>query len=441
MSLLSVIPDREKASRSSQSHDSTQALRVLLIEDDEDDALIAKSLLSSIEGSTFHVDWISSYDEALDVILQNQHDVCLLDYRLEARTGIEFLRETLQYGCQVPIIMMTGAKDQELDFKAIKLGAADYVVKGETASVILNRVILHALERKRADLERQELQTQLLETSRQLGMAEIAINVLHNVGNVLNSINVSSGIIAQSLRQAHVGELGKVAELLNAHHDQLGPYLTDDAKGKLIPQYLQGLGTDLSIRFNRAIQEVDALVSQVDHVKHVIKAQQDIAKPGGLQEPVRAEELIEQALMISHGELVHHHIAIVRDYAHLPQIMLDKHQVLQILVNLIRNAKHAMLAIQNIPHRLTLRLRYCDDLTDHFQIEVQDTGIGIKAENLTRIFAQGFTTKKQGHGIGLHSSALAAKNCGGSLQAISDGERHGATFILRLPLSTIQAPA
>ena len=440
MQTFSAEHDTDVTTCLSTEDESDQVIRVLLIDDDEDDALIARSLLSSVEDTRFQVDWVSPYDEALKTILRNQHHVCLLDYHLEARTGIEFLREAQQFGCQVPIIMMTGSKDQELDFKAIKLGAADYIVKGEIASPVLNRVILHARERKKAEVERQELQSQLLETSRQLGMAEIAINVLHNVGNVLNSINVSAGVIAQALRQAHVGELGKVADLLNSHHDQLGPYLTEDAKGKLIPQYLEGLGNDLSARFNRAIQEVESLVSQIDHVKHVITAQQDIAKPGGLQEPVRMEDLVEEALMISHGELVHHHISIMRDYAYLPQMMIDKHQVLQILVNLIRNAKHAMLEIPNAPHQLTLRLHPCDDQQEYFEVQVQDTGVGIKAENLTRVFAQGFTTKKKGHGIGLHSSALAAKNCGGSLTAVSEGEGHGATFILRLPLLTMQSP-
>ncbi len=418
----------------------TDIIDVLLIEDNEDDAVIARSLISEIPGSDFHVTWEKSYEDGLQSILQNQHHVCLLDYNLGSRTGLDFLGEALQYGCRMPIIMMTGTLDQEVDFKAIKLGAADYVIKGEVAPALLERVIRHGRERKKAEVEREELHAQLLETSRQLGMADIAINVLHNVGNVLNSINVSVGVISQSLRQTQVREVERVANLLSKHSDHIGSYLQEDPKGKLIPPYLNELGKNLSSRVDHVLLEVGSLVAKVEHVKQIVDAQQEIAKPGGLKEPVRLEELLEQALMISRGELAQHHIEIIQEYASLPQVVLDKHQVLQILVNIIRNAKHAMIAKGSGAHRLTLRIQLCPEQNGFLQIQVSDTGVGIKSEHLTRIFSQGFTTKKKGHGIGLHSSALAAKNCGGSLHASSDGEGCGATFTLVLPATIKEVP-
>ena len=418
----------------------TEVVRLLLIDDDEDDALIARSLLSEIRGIKFEVDWVSSYEEAFASIVQNSHHICLLDYCLGSRNGLEMLAEALQYGCRVPIIVMTGTTDREIDLKAIQLGAADYVVKGEVDSPLLERVIRHARERKKAEAERNELHAKLLETSRQLGMADIATNVLHNVGNVLNSINVSAGLISQVLHKSHVGDIRRIAELLQTHSDHLATFLTEDQKGKLVPQFLEELGKDLSARVSQTLEETDALLSKVDHVRRIIDAQQDIARPGGLQEPVRLEELIEQALMINREDLKLCNIEVVQEYAVLPQVVLDKHQVLQILVNLIRNAKHAMIAKGEGLHSLTLRLQRSPNQEGFVQIQVSDTGIGIPSEHLTKIFAQGFSTKTKGHGIGLHCSALAAKNCGGVLQATSDGDGCGATFTLSLPETVLEIP-
>ncbi|GJL66420.1 MAG: hypothetical protein NPIRA05_13910 [Nitrospirales bacterium] len=416
---------------------ATETIHLLLIEDEEDDAFIARSLLSNIRGVEFNIDWASSYEDAQALIRKNHHQVCLLDYCLGARTGLELLHDALQYGCNAPIIMMTGTTDRHIDFQAIQLGAADYVIKGQIDAPLLERVIRHARERKKAEIEREELHAKLLETSRQLGMADIAINILHNVGNVLTSINVSAGLISHSLRQSHIEEISLVASMLQTHQDHLGEFLTNDLKGKLIPQYLEELGKNLSARVQQTITESESLVSKVDHVMQIIDTQQNIAKPGMIQEPVRLADLLEQALMISRGELDHHHINIIQDYADLPQVVLDKHQVLQILVNLIRNAKHAMMAQVREDHSLTLRIEPCSDEEGFFQILIIDTGVGIPSDHLTRIFAQGFTTKNQGHGIGLHSSAIAAKNCGGSLHAWSAGKGHGATFTLKLP-NTVQ---
>lgn len=415
-------------------------IRVLLIDDDEDDALIAQSLLSDIHGITFDVDWVSSYEGIRTHFTQSQHHICLLDYCLGSCTGLDVLGEVLQYGCRIPIIMMTGTTDREIDQKAIRLGAADYVVKGQVDSLMLERVIRHACERKKAETERDELHAKLIETSRQLGMADVAISVLHNVGNVLNSINVSAGMISDVLRKAHVGEISRISDMLKTHSDHLGSFLTEDPKGQLIPQFLDELGKDLTARVSQTLEETGSLLSKVDHVKRIIDAQQDVARPGGLLEPVRLDELVDQALMINREDLNAHQIEVVQEFEICPQVLLDKHQILQILVNIIRNAKHAMIDKKGERHCLTLRIQRCLDQEGFIQIQVSDTGIGISSKNLTRIFAQGFTTKAKGHGIGLHSSALAAKNCGGSLDVSSEGEGCGATFTLTLPEKKLETP-
>jgi len=126
-----------------------------------------------------------------------------------------------------------------------------------------------------------------------------------------------------------------------------------------------------------------------------------------------------------------HGVQLVREYSRSPAVLVEKHKVLQILVNLIRNAKYALDERGHSDKRLTLRVGVNGN--DMVKILVIDNGVGIPPENLERIFAHGFTTKKHGHGFGLHSSVLAAKEMGGTLTVHSDGPGTGATFTLELP--------
>jgi len=150
------------------------------------------------------------------------------------------------------------------------------------------------------------------------------------------------------------------------------------------------------------------------------------------------ESLIEDALQLNMDSFTRHHITVVREYDPVPPVSVDKHKVLQILVNLLRNSKHAMDDSQPHEKRLTLKIRRQND--DTVAIIVTDTGVGIAPENLTRIFSHGFTTRKDGHGFGLHSAALAAQQMGGRLLANSDGPGRGATFIFELPLAAPVSP-
>jgi signal transduction histidine kinase len=143
-------------------------------------------------------------------------------------------------------------------------------------------------------------------------------------------------------------------------------------------------------------------------------------------------DLVEDALNMNGASLNHHHIELVRQYSNTPAINVDKHKVLQILVNMIRNAKHACDETKRTDKRLTVAVGLADDR--RVRISVIDNGIGISAENQPRIFNHGFTTRRDGHGFGLHSGALAAKEMGGCMTMHSDGMGLGATFTLELPL-------
>lgn len=294
--------------------------------------------------------------------------------------------------------------------------------------------------RKKAEAEKEKLYQQLMNASRQAGMADVASSVLHNVGNVLNSINVSTDTLLKTLRKPMVGDVCRIAALFNEHQGNLQAFLTVDPKGKQIPSYLGLVAESLRGSHQAIHHELDSLVKKVDHIKQVITSQQDIARAGSIREPVLVEDMMEQALMMAMPEPEKYHIRVVREYGPIPPMMTDRHQVLQVLVNLIANAKNAMVEHAASMHCLTLRLGVPSG-SAVARLEVIDTGGGIKAEHLPKLFAQGFTTRKAGHGLGLHSSAIVAKNLGGTLQAKSAGEGQGATFTLDLPLALTEAAA
>jgi PAS domain S-box-containing protein len=285
--------------------------------------------------------------------------------------------------------------------------------------------------RKQTEAELANMHRQLIEVSRQAGMAEVATSVLHNVGNVLNSVNVSCSLIADKLRASKAGNLAKAVAMLREHEHDLADYLTNDPKGHQLPAYLSSLGDHLASEQEDTLQEVKSLVGYIDHIKEIIAMQQNYARVLGVVESLPVVDLVEDALRLNAGAMERHGVKVNREYFEVPPILVDKHKVLQVLVNLIRNAKYALDDRGHTDKRMVLQVGLNGN--DLVRISVIDNGIGIPPENLTRIFEHGFTTRKEGHGFGLHNGALAAKELGGTLTAHSDGSGKGATFVLELP--------
>lgn len=289
-------------------------------------------------------------------------------------------------------------------------------------------------ERKRADAEREELNNRLLSASRQAGMAEVATGVLHNVGNVLNSVNVSATVVANKLRQSEVSSLSKVGEMIASHQADLATYLTADERGKMVPGFIIELAKCLGEEQNEMLSELSSLAKGIEHIKQTVSAQQSLAKKGSVLTTADPAQLMETALTMQGGALARHEVEVVRQFESFAPVSLDTHKVLQILINLISNAKHAVKSAANSPRRITLVVETGGSEGNRVRFKVGDNGVGIGPEHLTRIFSHGFTTKAEGHGFGLHSAANAAREMGGSLTAASDGPGLGAMFTLELPI-------
>jgi ligand-binding sensor domain-containing protein/signal transduction histidine kinase len=289
-----------------------------------------------------------------------------------------------------------------------------------------------------ANQQMREAQATLVTTARQAGMAEIANNVLHNVGNVLNSVNVSAALIAGKLRDSKSAGLAKAVNLINEHSADLGSFFTSDERGKALPGYFNKLVSALTQEKQAVTDELECLTKSVDHIKEIVATQQSYSGATSVTEPVQVKDLLEDALRMNAGSIAHHRINIARDFAEVPLLRLDKHLMLQILINLIGNAKQAMNGGAAQPHQIKLKLEIAGTTeSPRLRICIEDNGEGMAPENLKRLFTHGFTTRKNGHGFGLHSCALAAKEMKGSIQAFSDGVGQGAAFVVELPMNRV----
>jgi PAS domain S-box-containing protein len=284
---------------------------------------------------------------------------------------------------------------------------------------------------KNAEAELESAHQRLLETSRLAGMAEVASDVLHNVGNVLNSVNVSCSLTIDRVKASKISGLAKTAALIEENRGRLGEFFTNDPRGQQIPSYLAVLAEHFSQEQSALMQELEQLLKHIEHIKQIVAMQQSYAKVAGVIETVNATQLVDDAVHINGAALTRHDVQVRCEFQPVPMIQTEKHRVLQILVNLIRNAKYALDEAKRQDKIMTVKLGRNGG--DHIKIEVIDNGVGIPPENLTRIFGHGFTTRTDGHGFGLHSSAIAIKELGGSLTAHSEGIGKGATFTLLLP--------
>ncbi len=284
----------------------------------------------------------------------------------------------------------------------------------------------------RTQAELQEAHQALMRASRQAGMAEVASNVLHNVGNVLNSVNVSANLLDERIRISKASGLARVAEMLEEQGEQLGSFIANDERGRRLPTYLAKLSSQLLADREAALHELASLVKCVEHMKDIVRMQQSYATQGGVVEIVAVADLVNDSVRLNEEAFSRHGVTLGCEFEAVPVITVDKHRVLQILVNLIRNAKYACEDSGRSDKRITIRVTPC---ALGVAIEVVDNGVGIATENMTRIFSHGFTTRVGGHGFGLHSAALAAQELKGSLGVASEGPGCGATFRLELPLT------
>ncbi|MEX2218976.1 MAG: ATP-binding protein [Phycisphaerales bacterium] len=284
--------------------------------------------------------------------------------------------------------------------------------------------------RKRLETEREELHRRLIDLSREAGMAEIAAGVLHNVGNVLASVNVSASVASELVRNSACSAVARVAALLEANRARLPEFLASDPAGSKVTEYLVQLASTLAAERDAVLAELTQLTRRIGHIGEIVATQQSYAKAAGLNDYHHVHDLVDEALRVTEAAMERHRVSVVRDLRPVAPVLVDRHRVLQILVNVLTNAKQALQTAPREQRRITVAV-YPEG--GEVVVEVRDNGCGIPQEQLKRIFSHGFTTRPGGHGFGLHSAALAARAMNGSLGVSSDGPGTGAAFTLRIP--------
>jgi PAS domain-containing protein len=308
---------------------------------------------------------------------------------------------------------------------------ATAVTDSDGSDLRLVGIMLDISERVAAEQRERRLQKQLREASHQSGMAEVATGVLHNVGNVLNSLGVASSTAQMRLKAWQIHRVGQIAAMLEENRGTLAEFLTTDVRGKRVPEYLTSLAARLESGIDATRRDFDAIGGHVQYLRQIIQAQQSFARMGGAHDEVDVSELLETALTLKGQDLKG--VDITRDIGDVPIVRTDRYKLLQIIVNFVANACDAVTENGSTAPRIAVRVRR---VLDRLEIAVEDSGVGMAPEVLARVWEFGFTTKTHGHGFGLHSAAVAAQQLGGAISAESAGVGLGARFSVTLPINS-----
>jgi len=287
--------------------------------------------------------------------------------------------------------------------------------------------------RKETEQTLADAQNQLVDAAHKSGMADMATGVLHNIGNILNSVNLASEEIHRISNNSKITGLLKAGDMLLKNDDNIDDFLTQDARGKKLPEYFIKIGKVLNIEISDIQKESKELIAKTTMMKEVISTQQTYARSGFHNEQLNLPELVEDALKIQDAALKKWGVKLNTQFSNTPACIGQKSKLLQVITNLIKNAKEAMGDNDqfNKPKEMLIETGMANNNTVY--LKIKDNGCGINEKQLTKIFNHGFTTKKTGHGFGLHTCANAMTEMKGSLNVDSEGVQKGACFTVKLP--------
>lgn len=295
-----------------------------------------------------------------------------------------------------------------------------------------SEIILYLMERY-AEERAANLQGELYSAARKLGMSQVANSTLHNVGNALNSLTIVVNLLQEKEETSELRNLPKIASLIKEHKADLPRFIAEDPKGKLLPDYITGLSKWWENDRDELRKHLKQFFSIIQHIQKIISKQQNVDKYGELKEKIAINTLLDDMLKLLENDIKHYSIIVEKIYQYLPDIEIDKSDLVQILENLFLNAIDS-LSVKKGERQLTVCTRFEGSM---IILEIKDTGIGIAPDHLEKIFDYGFTLKETGHGYGLHNSSKLASELGGKLIAKSEGLGKGASFLLSLPVNSL----
>lgn len=415
-----------------------QSFKILIVEDDEDDALIIKDLIR--EGMVSYrptLDHVTSYAESITHLEKSEYQLCIFDYRLGEVDGLQLLHEIRSKGITTPIIFLTGQGDQEVAVEAMKAGANDYLSKGRLTAESLSHSIRYAIDLNKEAFARKQAETLLK------GSHEEVIRKNNELQDSLQKLQAAQNQILRSEKLAGIGRLAA-----GVCHEILNPL-------NIISGHTQAL---LMERNEDAFlkEDLNSIMEEIGRIEKIISGLLKFSRKGDVElKYVSINEELESVLLIVEKDMRLGNIRVVRNYDHnLPKTLLDPDRMRQVFLNIINNARHAMpdggiLTITTTPvYKDRRKLRRNETLSKSATIEdgipflrimLADTGMGIKKEHIDKLFDPFFTTKPEdkGTGLGLSVCYTIIEKHSGSLEVESE-YGHGATFIIDLPFDRTQ---
>lgn len=277
-----------------------------------------------------------------------------------------------------------------------------------------------------------QTRNELVEKAHKAGMADLATSVLHNVGNILNSVNVSASHITDIINESQLKNLQKANRLLREKRDNIDHFIQVDPKGKKLLDYYLELEEPIRKEHEQLTEQNQRLTEKINLIIDVVLAQQNYSKAGRLKETVSLQQMVEDTITLQASSFENHNLTIIKDYQPVAGVEVERSKLVHILVNLLKNAKESIQEQNPDKKLITISIRE-DTVNSTVCLSISDTGTGIKKDQRSEIFTHGFTTKNTGHGFGLHSCANYMKEMGGKISVESEGRGKGATFTLWLP--------
>jgi signal transduction histidine kinase len=378
-------------------------IRVLLVEDDAEDYLLTQKVLNDNGRANFEITWVKSYDAAISE-LHAPYDVCLVDYHLGAESGLTLIEKAIAEGFCGPMILLTGAGDHDIDVEAMKVGAADYLVKDQITPQLMERVIRHSIERKNAAAALQRSEEQLRQSQKLDAIGGLAGGIAHDFNNLLSVILSYSELLAQGLKPG------------------------DPMRADLLDINEAGLRAAQLTRQLLAFSRQQILLPTVIDLNAVFAGMENMLRRM-LGDDVELTWLPAPAL---------------------GKIMADHGQIEQVIMNLVVNARDAMPKGGKLTVETASVLLTANDVARHpgtkpgrhVMFVVSDTGVGMDKATQARVFEPFFTTKEVGKGTGLGLSTVfgIVQQSGGAIWAHSELD-NGTAFTIYFPVTDSLAAA
>jgi signal transduction histidine kinase len=405
-----------------------EVIKILLIDDDEEDYIITQDIIADIPNKKYLLDWVDAYDKGMQAIQQAQHDIYLVDYRLGVSSGLELIREAIEEGCTDPLILLTGQGDQEIDEKAMKAGAADYIVKATLNPYQLERAIRYSIEHARNLKQIRQLNMELERRVEQRTQdLELALKKLEHSNENLKRAEKEA---LKALEKERELNTMKSKFVTIASHEFRTPLSTILSSASLIAKYnAPGDEEKRQKHISRIKSSVNNLTGILNDFLSIGKLEEGKVTNDPTDIDIRhfSEELTEEiAPMLKEGQ----HIVYTHQ-GESTQIHTDKQLLKNALLNLLSNASKYSEAGKPIELASSITDKACI-------IAVTDHGIGIPDADKQHLFSRFYraqnVTNIQGTGLGLTIVKRYVELMSGIIKFSSEINK-GSTFTIMLPLS------